>query len=108
VLNKPLFISANAVAVLSLGIAVAFLSILHARGEMPTIFQDDNEADPTSFKGYYVSEFRVHADDNPNDHRGSSSARIGDHLRIGVIGLEKWLEKTHNRRCRCQPRRETR
>ena len=91
VCNKLLLTSAKAVAVLFL--TVAAVSILRARGEAPTIFQDDNLVDPTSFKGYYVSAFQVHRGDNPDDHRGSSRARIGDHLRIGVIGFETWLEK---------------
>jgi hypothetical protein len=91
--DKPLSISPKAAAELFLAAAVALLLTFNARGQTPTIFQDDNDVDVTSFKGYYVSAFQVHTDDNPNDHHGSSSARIGDHLRIGVIGLGTWLEK---------------
>ena len=64
-----------------------------AKGQTPTIFQDDNDVDPSSFKGYYVSSLQVYEPGHPNDHNGSSDAKIGDHLRIGVIGLATWLEK---------------
>jgi hypothetical protein len=91
--RKSLSISIKTAALWFLVIAAASLSTLQARDDRPTIFQDDNDVDTASFRGYYVSAFQVHRKDKPNGHRGLNKARIGDHLRIGVIGLEAWLKK---------------
>jgi hypothetical protein len=91
--GKSLSSSPKAATGLFLAVAAALLLIFNARGQTPTIFQDDNEVDLASFKGYYVSAFQVHKNGNLDDHHGSSDARIGDRVRIGVIGLGTWLEK---------------